>query len=119
MARKDYCQACGTRVEDNDEFCPKCGGKQLGSHSNDDSGAKKTTWGVIFGWFFGVLLLLAAVGALSDAAFFSTIILLIMGFTLIPPTNKVLRQFGLEIPPLAKIVIIVVGLFLISLLEEL
>jgi hypothetical protein len=76
---------------------------------------KKITLGGIFGWIFGILFGLAALGSLISAQIVPALVLIAMAAVLLPPVNKIFSEkMNFELSKGIKIAVIIAGFVILG-----
>ncbi len=84
----------------------------------EDKQVRKITLGFVLGWIFGVILLLAGFTYLFSGNVLPAILIMLIGFILLPPANTLLaNKFGFVISGGLKVVLVLVLLILIGTIE--
>lgn len=85
-ARSAYCRSCGESVSPEAELCPSCGVRIGGgtAASGSNSGGSSSSGLATVGMIFGILLLIASFGALTDGEIGSALLYGIVGALLVP-----------------------------------
>lgn len=112
-----FCNKCGEAYKEGEQFCPKCGAKtgaktETAAPAPKTEAKKVTKIGVstILAWIFGVIFLVAGLGAAIQNLIGG--LLIIAGACLIlPPANNVLREkMNIELSGLLRFIIFIVFL---------
>jgi len=76
---------------------------------------KKITLGGVLKWIFGIIFVLAGLGAFTSSSFVAGSTMLIMGAVLLPPVNKLFREkMNFELSRGIKIAIIFIGFVIVG-----
>lgn len=98
------CPKCGKNNDPDDDFCEKCGYRL--------KEVKKITVGLILSWVFGVLFLLAGIGAFAETPIIGFLII-ICSAMIIPYFNKLTaKHLHFEVSSGIKIILVIIILIL-------